>query len=73
MARRLIADGAKLRRLREEAFFNQDNLAEKAGLSEHTVMRIEKGHTPHPTRTTIKALANALGVHPSELARTEDV
>ncbi len=68
-----MADGEALRRLREEAFLNQRELAERAGVAEHTVMRIERGHTPHPTRTTIRALAAALGVyHPSELAGMGD-
>lgn len=72
MSRRLIANGDKLRELREEAWLNQRDLAEKAGLAEHTVMRIELGHTPHPTRTTVKKLADVLGVHPSMIARVEN-
>ncbi len=69
MARRLNADGSALRRAREDAWLNQGELAAEAGVAPHTVMRIELGHTPHPTRTTMKKLAKALGMHPNELVK----
>ena len=70
---RIVADGKALLRLRGEAFLDQKELAEKAGISEHTVMRIERGYTPHSTRKTLRALAAVLNVHPSELTKKEDV
>lgn len=72
MGKRLTADGPKLRKLRRDAWLNQDELAEMAGVSEHTVMRIELGRTPHPSRTTVRKIARALGVHPGELVVPED-
>lgn len=66
---RLTADGPKLRGLREDAWLNQDELAEKAGVAPHTIMRIEKGHTPHPNRPTLRKIAKALGVSPNELVK----
>ncbi len=71
MANRLTADGDALRRARESAWLNQDELANMAGVAPHTVMRIELGRTPHPTRTTIKKLAKALSMHPNELVKDD--
>ncbi len=48
----------------------QRELAEKSGVGVATIARIEK--TKHqPTFRTIKRLAVALGVDPSELAKRE--
>ncbi len=71
MAGRLNADGDALRRARENAWLNQDELAAMAGLTPHTIMRIEKGHTPHPTRTTVRKIAKALEMDPNDLLRKD--
>jgi DNA-binding XRE family transcriptional regulator len=69
-----VVDGQKVRRLRDEAFFDQKDLAKMAGISTHTLMRTEKGYTPHSTRATIRKIAKALGVEPIELTiREEDL
>ena len=72
MARRLTTDGDKLRSLREEAWLDQKELAAMAGVAAHTIMRIEKDYTPHPTRATLRKIASALNVHPSELLAEDD-
>jgi len=59
-----------LKELRESQFLTQHELAEKAGVGIATIARIEKG-TRRPTFRTIKRLAAALGVEPSELAKRE--
>jgi len=59
-----------LKELRESQFLTQRELAEKSGVGVATIARIEKG-TRHPTFRTIKRLAAALGVEPSELAKRE--
>lgn len=59
-----------LKELRESLFLTQHELAEKAGVGIATIARIEKG-TRRPTFRTIKRLAAALGVEPSELAKRE--
>ena len=56
----------RLRELRERAFLTQAELAEKSGVSEGTINRIELGrHSPRIS--TIRRLAQALGVSPEEL------
>jgi len=59
-----------LKELRESQFLTQRELAEKSGVGVATIARIEKGKR-HPTFRTIKRLASALGVKPSELAKRE--
>jgi transcriptional regulator with XRE-family HTH domain len=56
----------RLGALRRARFLSQDALAEKAGVSQFTVRRIERGA---PARyQTIRKLAEALDVEPAELA-----
>jgi DNA-binding XRE family transcriptional regulator len=54
--------------LREYRWLNQDQLAEKAGVSRATISAIERGRRPFPHPRTIRALASALGVAPEDLA-----
>jgi HTH-type transcriptional regulator, competence development regulator len=58
--------GERLRRLRERRALRQEDLAALAGLGKNTVNRLEKNRT-EPHMTTIRKLAEALGVDPSEL------
>jgi len=55
----------KLLKYREELNLTQSELAEKAGVSERTIQRIEKGI--EPKGYTLKVLANALGVSENDL------
>ena len=52
---------ARLARLREQAVLTQKELAEKAGITELSVHKIENG-LQNPRPSTIRALARALGV-----------
>jgi len=55
-----------MRVIRERKALSQAELGEKAGLSRVTVARVEKGlDQPYPS--TIRKLAEALGVEPDEL------
>ena len=63
-------DVEKLIRLREDRVLSQRDLARMAGLAQGTVWRIEHGFSEvHPS--TIRKLAEALGVEPRELVRRE--
>jgi transcriptional regulator with XRE-family HTH domain len=56
----------RLRELRDSAFLTQRELAERAGLTQASVARLETGkHRARPT--TARRLAAALGVEPKEL------
>ncbi len=56
----------RLRELRESRFMTQRELAAKAKVGVCTIVRIEKGQQV-PTFKTIKKLAAALNIEPSEL------
>lgn len=58
-------DPGRLRQLREQRAWSQEQLAEVAGLSVRTVQRIESGSAASPE--TRMALATALGVGPVDL------
>jgi transcriptional regulator with XRE-family HTH domain len=60
-------DGAKLRRLRTERFLSIRSLAEAAGISPTTMLRMEQNRGP-VRPVTVRKLAEALGVEPTEIA-----
>ena len=58
--------GERIKAVREGKVWGQAELARKAGISPNTLYRIEAGtHEPRPV--TIRRLAEALGVDPTEL------
>ena len=59
--------GEKLRRVRDKRLLSQRELAEKAGLSPTTILKLETGKVDDPHPRTIRKLARALEVDPSEL------
>lgn len=61
---------AQLKRLREQRFLTQKDLAEKARVSIGTVQRIEAGEDARPS--TIRKLAGALLVELEDLAGGEE-
>jgi transcriptional regulator with XRE-family HTH domain len=65
MQRRL---GNRVRALRRERGWSQDVFADKSGLHRAHIGEIERGET-NPTLTTIKTLADTLGVRMSELVK----
>jgi transcriptional regulator with XRE-family HTH domain len=70
MDRFLEVNTEKLRRLRREAALSQQELARRAGTTQETISRLERGH--HLARgRTLRMLAEALGVKPKELMKGE--
>ena len=68
----LQVDTQKLRRLRRRAALSQQELAERAGITQETISRLERGH--HAARgRTLRKLAAALNVEPKELMKGEGV
>ncbi len=59
--------GTRIRRLRDERYLSQAELALKAGISKNTLNRIETGKTVAIQRT-VRKIAEALGVGPHDLA-----
>lgn len=63
-------DGMPLLTLRRRAGLTQFQLAVRAGLSEKSIVRIERGQA-NPTAETLQKLASALGVAPAALLGSE--
>ena len=60
--------GARLRRLRVAAALSQEELAERAGLSARGISDLERGARRAPYLTTVRLLADALGLDADERA-----
>jgi len=60
----------RLKALRKKRVLALRELGEKAGVSKDTISRIERTGKAYPS--TIRKLANALGVDPSELVPGEE-
>ncbi|MGH2354805.1 MAG: helix-turn-helix transcriptional regulator [Chloroflexota bacterium] len=60
----------RLRTVRERKALTQQELAERAGVSRPTVARIET-YQVHPYPTTVRKIAEALGVYPEALMEPE--
>ena len=58
--------GDRLREVRTRRLLTQEELAQKSGISPSTVANIERDHR-EPHFRTIRKLAEALGVDPTEL------
>jgi predicted ATPase/transcriptional regulator with XRE-family HTH domain len=59
------ADGETIRRRRQELFWTQEQLAERAGLRKRTIERAEAGEPLQ--RHTVLVIAQALGLSPAEV------
>jgi transcriptional regulator with XRE-family HTH domain len=63
--------GKRLKDLRIRVALTQEELAAKAGIGKNTVNRVERNLT-EPHMSTLRKLAQALGVEPHELVRGEN-
>ena len=62
---------SRLREVRERLFITQAELADQSGVAESNISRIETG-VQQPRPSTVKRLAMALGIEPSELVDWDD-
>src|SRR5919205_799211 len=60
--------GERLRRYRERASLTQEELGERAGLTALAISALERGERRRPYPTTVRALADALGLVDQERA-----
>jgi transcriptional regulator with XRE-family HTH domain len=61
----------RLRKVRDMRLLSQRELAERAGLSPTTILKLESGRVDEPHPRTIRKLADAPEVDPEELVRGE--
>jgi transcriptional regulator with XRE-family HTH domain len=64
--------GQKVRRLREERFMSQEELAGKAGVSRTTIQNVEADKRTGQRGRTVRSLAIALGVDVMEFGEAAD-
>jgi transcriptional regulator with XRE-family HTH domain len=64
-------DGDKVKSAREQRFFSQRELADKAGVNHNTIWRIEGGNSVEVHPRTIRKIARALSVDPASLTPEE--
>lgn len=62
----LLSFAFNLKTIRKQKGYTQESLAEKSGLSESLIARIETG-VVNTTICVVRSLSNALEIHPSEL------
>ena len=62
-------DGEKLQEIRLAKFWSRDELAAKAGIHRDHIGRLERKEGGNSRPPTIRKLAEALGIEPSELVR----
>ena len=65
--RRRRSFGERVRAAREKAGLSQGDAAKKARMFQSSWCRLETGGRPDPRGETIRRIARALGVEPSEL------
>ena len=58
-----------LAKIRKQKGWSQEKLAQEAGISYNTLIKIERGGIKNPKIETVIKLANALGVSLDELAK----
>ena len=71
MGKRIHVNGQRLRELRVERAFTLRALGERSGVAYDTINKLELGRRPAHA-STIRRLAEALGVEPRELMKGED-
>jgi len=64
-------DGVKLREIRLDAGFSQDELHQMTGVSRDTISKMETGDRPNPHPRTLRKLAQALGVSVADIRRRD--
>lgn len=60
-------DGRKLRETRKRRFMSREELADEVDIHRDHIGRLERGEVDNPRIKTIRDIAAALGVDPSEL------
>jgi transcriptional regulator with XRE-family HTH domain len=69
-SRFIEVDGAKLRRLRRERAFSQQDVERMTGVAQATLSDLEQGKRG-ARASTLRKLAELLGVEPKELIKEE--
>ena len=69
MSKDLSTIAKNIKKYRDKLGVSQDKLSKLAGVTLHTLTKIETGATPNPTIDTVKKIADALGVSLDDLMK----
>jgi len=67
MAKELPTIAKNIKKYRDKLGISQDKLSKLAGITLHTIAKIETGSTPDPRIETLRKIADALGVGVDDL------
>lgn len=69
MSKEISAIAKNIKKYRAKLSISQDKLSKLAGITLHTITKIESGATPDPRIETVKKIAEALDVSLDELTK----
>jgi len=69
MSKEISTLAKNIKKYRDKMGISQDKLSKLAGITLHTITKIESGATPDPRIGTVKKIANALGVGIDDLMK----
>ena len=69
MSKELSIIAKNIKKYRKKKAISQDKLSKLAGVTLHTITKIESGATPDPRIETVKKIADALGISVDELLK----
>ncbi len=69
MSTKLSTIGKNIKEHRKKLGISQDKLSKLAGVTLHTITKIESGVTSDPRINTLKKISNALGVSIDDLTK----
>ncbi len=69
MSKELSIIAKNIKKYREKKAISQDKLSKLAGVTLHTITKIESGATPDPRIETVKKIADALGISVDDLLK----
>jgi len=69
MSKEISIIAKNIKKYREKKGISQDKLSKLAGITLHTITKIESGATPDPRIQTVKRIADALGVSVDDLIK----
>jgi len=67
MVKELSTIAKNIKKYRDKLGVSQDKLSKLAGVTLHTIAKIETGSTPDPRIETLRKIADALGVSVDDL------
>lgn len=69
MSKEISTIAKNIKKYRDKMGISQDKLSKLAGITLHTITKIESGTTPDPRIETVKKIADALGVGIDDLMK----